>query len=73
EPYAVKVARTVLRRAALGNKCRLSDKNELVPQVNSKAKQLRLNSLFVAAFFFDSIHLCQNQIRQFISMCSMNI
>ncbi|MGR5064608.1 hypothetical protein ACQKQB_16990, partial [Photobacterium sp. DNB22_13_2] len=25
EPYAVKVARTVLRRAALGNRCRLSD------------------------------------------------
>ncbi|MDF4865821.1 hypothetical protein P3533_18990, partial [Vibrio parahaemolyticus] len=26
-PYAVKVARTVLRGAALGNKCRLLDKN----------------------------------------------
>ncbi|MDE1264553.1 hypothetical protein L9W98_09020, partial [Vibrio aestuarianus] len=31
EPYAVKVARTVLRRAALGNKCRLSDSNVLGP------------------------------------------
>ncbi|MHA2940136.1 hypothetical protein ACXJY6_17790, partial [Vibrio sp. RC27] len=27
EPYAVKVARTVLRGAALGNKCRLLDQD----------------------------------------------
>ena len=29
EPYAVKVARTVLRREAPGNRCRLSDNNGL--------------------------------------------
>ncbi|HBC3407648.1 TPA: hypothetical protein NJ548_003149 [Vibrio parahaemolyticus] len=29
EPYAVKVARTVLRRAALGNECHLSDRSVL--------------------------------------------
>ncbi|MGR5208656.1 hypothetical protein ACP3VT_17850, partial [Vibrio sp. PNB23_22_7] len=29
EPYAVKVARTVLRGAALGNKCRLLDRGVL--------------------------------------------
>ncbi|WP_181259829.1 hypothetical protein [Vibrio splendidus] len=29
EPYAVKVARTVLRGAALGNRCRLLDQNHL--------------------------------------------
>ncbi|SQH77873.1 protein of unknown function [Shewanella benthica] len=30
EPSAVKVARWVLRRAALGNRCRLSDKSDLL-------------------------------------------
>lgn len=34
EPYAVKVARTVLRRAASGNRCRLSDKS--VRRINGK-------------------------------------
>ncbi len=29
EPYAVKVARTVLRREASGNRCRLSDRGVL--------------------------------------------
>ena len=35
EPYAVKVARTVLRREAPGNRCRLSDNFELAGEASS--------------------------------------
>ncbi|MGR5410760.1 hypothetical protein ACP3VV_18185, partial [Vibrio sp. PNB22_8_2] len=45
EPYAVKVARTVLRGAALGNKCRLLDKNELANVSSVCDHQAILSSL----------------------------
>ena len=39
EPYAVKVARTVLRRVAPGNRCRLSDKTVLRPDKPQSKKR----------------------------------
>ncbi|PTQ05550.1 hypothetical protein CWO28_12295 [Vibrio splendidus] len=45
EPYAVKVARTVLRRVAPGNRCRLSDKNVFQRMVKKNHKCLASSEL----------------------------
>ncbi len=63
EPYAVKVARTVLRRAALGNECHLSDKDVPTGYVtgacNTKLPHsvLTLIALFLIGVLFELLFL----------------
>jgi hypothetical protein len=63
EPSAVKVARWVLRGAALGNKCRLPDKPELVFDLkmykfNFKLEGVEENSVKLT-WPFSHIHVLQ--------------